>query len=87
MLQVENAFYSYVTPTPTGTEPTTMAYSAAVAQMIGLDPAECERPEFAAVMSGNAPLPSGPRPWAACYGGAQFGMVRGCQQRCMPALP
>ena len=54
-----------------------MAYSPAVARMIGLDPAECERPEFAAVMSGNAPLPNGPQPYAQLYGGHQFGAVSG----------
>ncbi len=48
---------------------------AEVAQMIGLDPEECERPEFAAVFSGNAPLPQGIRPYAQNYGGHQFGMV------------
>ncbi len=44
--------------------------------MIGLDPEECERPEFAAVFSGNAPVPQGVRPYAQNYGGHQFGMVR-----------
>lgn len=74
--QVHNAFYSFVAPTPTGTQPETVVFSADVARMVGLDPAECERPEFAAVFSGNAPLPGGPRPFAQCYGGHQFGMVR-----------
>lgn len=74
-LQVFNSFYSYVAPTPTDTEPVTVAYSPAVAQMVGLDPAECERPEFAAIFSGNASLPQGTRTYAQCYGGHQFGMV------------
>ena len=43
--------------------------------MIGLDPEECRRPEFAAVFSGNAPVPQGVRPYAQNYGGHQFGMV------------
>lgn len=43
--------------------------------MIGMDPEECERPEFAAVFSGNAPVPQGVRPYAQNYGGHQFGMV------------
>lgn len=60
-----------------------MAYSASVAHMIGLDPAECERPEFAAVFSGNAPLPHGARPFAQCYGGHQFGMVRPAAALCL----
>ncbi|CAL8469913.1 g9455 [Coccomyxa elongata] len=75
--QVHDAFYSFVAPTPTNSEPVTVAYSGDVARMIGLDPAECDRPEFAAVFSGNAPLPGGPRPYAQCYGGHQFGMWAG----------
>lgn len=47
-----------------------------VARMVGLDPTECERPEFPLVMSGAAPLP-GSRPYAAAYGGHQFGMWAG----------
>lgn len=74
--QVHDAFYSFVAPTPTNSEPVTVLYSGDVARLIGLDPAECERQEFAAIFSGNAPLPNGPRPWAQCYGGHQFGMVR-----------
>ncbi|CAL5218909.1 g654 [Coccomyxa viridis] len=75
--QVEGAFYSYASPTPTNTEPCTVAYSPEVAQMIGLDPEECQRPEFAAVFSGNAPVPQGVRPYAQNYGGHQFGMWAG----------
>lgn len=75
-MQVHDAFYSFVAPTPTNSDTVTVAFSGDVARMIGLDPAECDRPEFAAVFSGNAPLPGGPRPYAQCYGGHQFGMVR-----------
>ncbi|PRW57632.1 seleno O isoform B [Chlorella sorokiniana] len=70
--QVNGAIFSWVTPTPTGTEPTTIACSGAVARMIGLDPQECLRPEFALIFSGNAPLPQS-RSYAQCYGGHQFG--------------
>lgn len=56
--QVHNAFYSFVAPTPTGTEPRLVAASSEVAQLIGLDPAEFDRPEFALIFSGNAPLPA-----------------------------
>ena len=66
--QVHGAFYSFVKPTPTGTEPSLVAHSPEVAALIGLDPGECERPEFAAVFAGNAPLP-GARPYAQNYGG------------------
>ena len=77
--QVHGAFHSAVAPTPTGTEPTTLAASADVARLIGLDPREAESPEFALVFSGSAPLPAatGSRTYAQCYGGHQFGMWAG----------
>ena len=56
--QVKGAFYSLVEPTPTGTEPQLVAFSPEVAAQIGLDPEEAQRPEFAAAMSGNAPMPN-----------------------------
>ncbi|WIA41728.1 hypothetical protein OEZ86_009071 [Tetradesmus obliquus] len=74
--QVEDALYSLVQPTPTGSEPTTVAYSRDVAGLLDVDPAECERPEFAMVMSGAAPLP-GSQSYAQCYGGHQFGSWAG----------
>ena len=45
----------------------THAGGAQVAQMIGLDPTECERPEFALAFSGAAHLP-GSKPFAQNYG-------------------
>lgn len=73
--------YTWVDPTPTDTEPHTLAASQEVARLIGLDLGELQRPEFAAIFSGNAPLP-GAKPYAQCYGGHQFGywagQVRGC---------
>lgn len=53
-----------------------VAYSKEVCELIDLDPAECERPEFPLVMSGSAPLP-GSKPYAQCYGGHQFGQWAG----------
>lgn len=50
--QVSGALYSWVAPTPTGTEPTTLAASADVARLVGLDPEETRRPEFALIFSG-----------------------------------
>ena len=74
--QVTGALYSYVDPTPTGTRPYLVAGAPAVAQLLGLDPRELTRPEFAASFSGNAPLPAGgARPYAHVYGGHQFGSV------------
>ncbi|KAL4433856.1 hypothetical protein ABPG75_000297 [Micractinium tetrahymenae] len=70
--QVSGALYSWVAPTPTGTEPTTIAASADVARLVGLDPEEARRPEFALIFSGNAPLPQ-TRSYSQCYGGHQFG--------------
>ncbi|PSC69159.1 seleno O [Micractinium conductrix] len=70
--QVHSSFYSWVTPSPTGTEPTTIAASADVARLVGLDPEEAKRPEFALIFSGNAPLPQ-TRSYSQCYGGHQFG--------------
>lgn len=75
---MHDAFYSFVAPTPTGTEPRTVLYSPDVARLIGLDPAEGERPEFALVFSGNVPLPgTAGRTYAQCYGGHQFGSWAG----------
>jgi len=74
--QVHKALFSYVDPTPTSTEPYVVAYSEEVCNLLGLDPKECGRPEFAMVMSGQAPLP-GTRPYAQCYGGHQFGVWAG----------
>jgi uncharacterized protein YdiU (UPF0061 family) len=76
--QVHGAFYSLVAPTPTGTQPGLVAFSPEVAAAIGLDAAEVQRPEFAAVMSGNAPIPnSAGKTYAQCYGGHQFGYWAG----------
>jgi serine/tyrosine/threonine adenylyltransferase len=74
--QVQGAFFSWVNPTSTGTEPSLVAASAAASRLIGLDPSEAERPEFAMVFSGNAPL-SNTRSYAQCYGGHQFGSWAG----------
>ena len=78
MRQVHNAFYSYVAPTPTGTEPRTVLASQEVAGLVGLDPAELERPEFALAFSGNMMQPGTKgRRYAQCYGGHQFGRWAG----------
>eukprot|EP00803_Ostreobium_quekettii_P004631 evm.model.scf_672.7 EVM.evm.TU.scf_672.7 scf_672:31562-38836(-) len=74
--QVRSALYSFVEPTPTRTKPYVVAYSEDVCRLLGLDPQECTKPAFAAVMSGQAPLPD-TRPYAQCYGGHQFGVWAG----------
>ena len=75
--QVHNSFFSFVEPTPTGTEPSTIIASDDVAKLIGIDPEESDRPEFAMIFSGNALLPGDTRPYAHCYGGHQFGSWAG----------
>jgi len=74
--QVTGALYSRVHPTPPSGEPRVVAYSRQVAELIGLQPLECERPEFGLVMAGAAGLP-GTEPYAQCYGGHQFGQWAG----------
>lgn len=74
--QVFDSTYSFVTPTPTNTEPTTILASNDVAQLIGLEPSETQRAEFALIFSGNAAMP-GTKPYAQCYGGHQFGSWAG----------
>ncbi|EFJ46698.1 hypothetical protein VOLCADRAFT_62183 [Volvox carteri f. nagariensis] len=74
--QVEGALFSFVSPTPPSGVPYTVTYSRQVARLVGLDPTDCERAEFPLVMSGAAPLP-GSLPYAAVYGGHQFGQWAG----------
>ncbi|HET8939517.1 MAG TPA: YdiU family protein [Polyangiales bacterium] len=69
--QVRDAAYSRVAPTSVRA-PRTLAYSPEVAALLGLSREACESPLFAEVFSGNRVLP-GMEPYAACYGGHQFG--------------
>jgi protein adenylyltransferase len=68
---VLGACFSRVRPTPVGA-PQLLAYSREVAELCGISPDEAESPRFRAVFSGNELLP-GMDPFAACYGGHQFG--------------
>jgi hypothetical protein len=61
--QVYAALWSRVEPTPVSTSPELIAYSREVCELIGLDPSECERPEFALIFSGCAAFLPG-RPYA-----------------------
>lgn len=61
--QVFGCLWSQASPTPANGEASTVAYSHAACQELGLDPTECERPEFPLIMGGSAPLPKG-RPFA-----------------------
>lgn len=78
LLQVHEAFWSPVSPTPTGTEPYLVAYSQEMAEELGLDPAEVTRPQFAETFTGNSPIPgSSTQTYAMRYGGHQFGSWAG----------
>ena len=68
---MHGALYSRVEPTPVAA-PRLIAYSREVAALLGIDAADIESPEFAQVFGGNALL-DGMQPYAANYGGHQFG--------------
>ena len=57
-LQVNDAFYSLVAPTPTETEPYLVASSSEMANEIGLGLDSFNSTEFAKVFSGNSVLPA-----------------------------
>ncbi len=69
--QVSGAAFSRVQPTATAA-PRTLAWSPEVVELLGLDPAVVSSDDFAAVFSGNR-VPAGADPFAAVYGGHQFG--------------
>ena len=69
--QVEAALYSRVDPTPVES-PQLLAHSAEMAAALGFSEAEVATPEFAQLFGGNALL-DGMQPYAANYGGHQFG--------------
>jgi uncharacterized protein YdiU (UPF0061 family) len=68
---VLGACYSRVNPTPVAA-PRLLALSDEVARLLELDPATLDAEELAQVFAGNRLLP-GMEPFAACYGGHQFG--------------
>ncbi len=69
--EVAGALWSGVAPTPVPA-PQLLAHSAEVAAALGLDAADIADPAFAQVFAGNTLYP-GMRPFAANYGGHQFG--------------
>ena len=69
--QVLHAAYSYVKPTAVA-KPSLLAYSSDVAKWLDLSDADLNSPEFLNAFSGNDLLP-GMEPYAANYGGHQFG--------------
>ena len=69
--QVHGALWSPVQPTPVAS-PRLLAWSQPLADELGLDDATRDDPQTAAVLGGNAQW-DGMAPYAACYGGHQFG--------------
>jgi serine/tyrosine/threonine adenylyltransferase len=69
--QVHGALFSHMQPTPVRA-PRLIAHSREVAAMLGITEAYVASPEFAQVFGGNALL-EGMQPYAANYGGHQFG--------------
>lgn len=68
---VHGACFTPVQPSPVAA-PRLVAHSREVAAMIGLDDASVQSAGFAEVFAGNRIL-DGMKPYAACYGGHQFG--------------
>ncbi len=73
--QVRGACWSPVAPTPVA-RPRLLAYAREVADLVGLTAEDVASQAFADVFGGNALLP-GMEPFAACYGGHQFGQWAG----------
>ena len=69
--QVLQAAWSAASPTPV-TKPQLLAHAAEVAALVGFAPDDHKSERFAEVFGGNALL-TGMQPYAACYGGHQFG--------------
>jgi uncharacterized protein YdiU (UPF0061 family) len=69
--QVRGACYTLVDPTPVGS-PTLLAWSDSVGRMLGASPVRSSTGPVAEVLGGNRVLP-GMQPYAARYGGHQFG--------------
>ncbi|WP_373068537.1 protein adenylyltransferase SelO family protein, partial [Gemmatimonas sp.] len=69
--QVLGAAWSAVAPTPVA-DPRLVAHAREVSELLGIAEQDVLAPSFARVFSGNELLP-GMAPYAACYGGHQFG--------------
>jgi uncharacterized protein YdiU (UPF0061 family) len=69
--QVQRAAWSRAEPTPV-LRPTLLCGSEPVARMLGLPAGWQQDPELVDILGGNRVVP-GSTPYAACYGGHQFG--------------
>jgi serine/tyrosine/threonine adenylyltransferase len=72
---VRGACFSPILPVPVN-GPRLLAHSSEVARLLDLSEAACASQDFLQVFAGNALLP-GMEPYAACYGGHQFGTWAG----------
>ena len=72
---VENAVYSWVTPTAT-TQPKLINVNEQLAKQLGLSEDDWRSLEFTDLLTGNALLDN-MQPYALCYGGHQFGQWAG----------
>lgn len=73
--QVRDACYSWVKPTPVSA-PRLLAWSDEMGDLLGISRPENVTSPAVEVLAGNRLLP-GMRPFAACYGGHQFGQWAG----------
>jgi serine/tyrosine/threonine adenylyltransferase len=73
--QVHGACYSRVEPTKVAA-PRLISWSPECAALLDLDAGDVQSPDFAEVFGGNRTLP-GMQPYAAVYGGHQFGQWAG----------
>jgi uncharacterized protein YdiU (UPF0061 family) len=73
--QVRGACWSPVTPTPVAA-PALLAHAREVAELVGFSVDDVHAPWFSEVFGGNRLL-DGMAPYAACYGGHQFGTWAG----------
>lgn len=69
--QVENACFSFVTPTKTA-NPKILHFSSEMLENLGLSETDSQTTEFRNVFTGNEVLVN-TQPYAMCYGGHQFG--------------
>jgi serine/tyrosine/threonine adenylyltransferase len=72
---VRGACFSPILPIPVR-EPRLLAHAVEVARLLDLSEATCASKAFVQILAGNALLP-GMEPYAACYGGHQFGTWAG----------
>ena len=73
--QVLGACYTKIKPTPVRA-PQLLAYSSEISELLGYSENEVNSPQFAKIFAGNE-LEEGMEPYAACYGGHQFGAWAG----------